>query len=85
MSLRGSFKDDEEQLFIYKDREPLRQEAIRNILYKCLNQLGINQNLYSFHSLHIGRSSDLCKAGVPVEEVRRLGHWKSNAVYRYIR
>ena len=55
------------------------------ILKLMINKTGLNCELYSMHSLRIGSTSDLIKLQYPIEVVKRLGRWKSNAIYQYIR
>ena len=84
MQVRGNYYSDTEQLFIFSDRSPVQPSDIRATLQNCLSRLGLDPSLYGTHSLRISRSTDLIKAGFTVEEVKRMGHWKSNAVYCYI-
>ena len=85
MSLRGNYASKNEQLFVFRDRKPVCPYNIRSTLDKCLCRLGIDHSMYSVHSLRVGRTSDLVKLGYSIEEVKRMGRWKSNAVYRYIK
>ena len=50
-----------------------------------LTQAGYNSKLYTFHSERSRRALDLLKLGLSVETIKRLGRWKSNAVFRYLR
>ena len=85
MSLRGRFQEDSEQFFIFRDRSPVQPHHIRKVLRELLSNMNLNGSLYDCHSLCIGRSLDLAKHGVPIETIRRMGRWKSNAVYRYLK
>ena len=82
---RGDYITDAEQFFIYRSGEPLKPRQITVILREMINRIGLDSTLYSMHSFRIGRTSDLINCGYPIEEVQRLGRWKSNAVYNYIR
>ena len=63
----------------------MKPEHMRVILKKSLQRAHFDDSLYQVHSFRIGRSMDLLKAGVSVETIRKLGWWKSNIVYRYLR
>ena len=50
-----------------------------------LGRIYVNPKLYDMHSLRIGGATDLFKYGYSVEEIKRMGRWRSNVVYKYIR
>ena len=60
-----------------------------NIKYTCrpkeLMNLGLGANLYGMHSFRVGRNSDLIKYQYSLEEVKRMGRWCSNTIYKYIK
>ena len=84
MNMRIDYVTDDEPYFIYRDRTPVQQTHVRCLLKKLLVKLGINPNLYNTQSMHIGRETDLLKFGFNVETIKRMGRWKSNAVYKYL-
>ena len=75
---------DDEQFFIFRDRSPVKLYHFRAYLKKVLKSMGIDQTLYDTHSLRAGRSVDLLKLGLSVETIKKIGRWKSNAVYTYL-
>ena len=85
MQHRGDYVDESEHLFVYSDRSSVQPEAFRKLIRKLLFAVGLDGALYDTHSLHIGRSSDLIKYGYSVDEVKRMGRWRSSCVYKYIR
>ena len=85
MKCRGDYATNEEQLFIFQDGSRVRPSNIRRVLRTCLKQLGLDDEVYDVHSLRIGRASQLIKLNFSVEEVKRAGRWKNNAVYKYIK
>ena len=85
MSLRGGFPSDNEQFFIFSDVSPVLPTHVRDTLHKLLKAVNLEPLLYNTHSLRSGRSCDLIKLGYPIEHVKKLGHWRSNAVYRYLK
>ena len=85
LQLRGNYKTDQEQFFIFRDGQPIRGRNVGLLLKKLIQIIGLQDRLYSMHSFRIGRTSDLVKFNYPIDEVKRLGRWKSNAVFKYIR
>ena len=85
IDIRGSYLSDDELFFILQGRLPLKAEHIRNMLRRLLSNVNLNSSLYDTHSLRIGRTCQLFKMGISIEKIKKIGRWKSNAVYRYIR
>ena len=85
LKLRGGYKTDEEQFFVFSDLSPVASHHFRTVLNKLLMSINLNPKLYSSHSLRSGRSTDLIKAGFTVEQVKRLGRWRLNAIYKYLK
>ena len=54
------------------------------MLSECLTVLGLNPAMYGFHSFRVGRTTDLIKYNYDIEEVKRMGRWHSNTVYKYV-
>ena len=71
--------------FVLQDGSPLEATQVRNVLRKLIKLLNLNEKLYDTHLLRIGRSSDLFKQGFSIDTIKKLGCWKSNAVYTYIK
>ena len=85
LQTRGSKLSRNEPFFIFRDRSPLPPSHMQSILREMLHRAGFNQSLYDVHSLRIGRASDLLKTSVLISLNKKLGHWKSNCVYEYLR
>ena len=85
LSLRGNYTNDCEPLFIFRDGQAVRPQQANLILKSMITNTGLDSTLYSMHSFRIGRTSDLIKFGYTIEEVQRMGRWRSTAVYKYIR
>ena len=83
--LRGGYLCDKEPYFIFSDRSPVLPCHVRRVLKRALKNLGLNHKLYNTHSFRIGRATDLMKYGFSVDQIKRIGRWKSNAVYKYIK
>ena len=78
-------KSPNEHFFVFRDHSPVKPVYLRRVLKAALINIGIDHRLYSFHSLRIGKASQLIKLGYGIEIVKRIGRWKSNVVYKYIR
>ena len=85
LTLHRDYIQGNEQFFVFRDKSPLKPIMVRRVLRQVLMRIGLNPDLYSLHSFHAGRTSDLIKLGYSIEEVKCLGRWKSNAVYAYIK
>ena len=57
---------------------------MRTILIQALNSIGKDPRQFRIHGLSAGRACDLLKLDVSVETIKKLGRWKSNAVYSYL-
>ena len=84
LEARGEYDTDEELFFIFRDQTPVCPNHARNMLKLLLSRIGLDHNYYGMHSLCIGRCSDLVKYGYQILDVKILGCWKSNCVYKYI-
>ena len=76
---------DDKQFFVFKDGSPIKADSARALLNKCLTNLGLNSDYYGMHSFRIGRTTDLLRYNYSIEEVKCMGRWKSNTIYRYVR
>ena len=85
MYLRGSYKNEEEQFFVFSDKSPVRPNHIRNLLRELLDKLSLDGKLYDVHSFRGGRTVDLAKFGYSIDRIKEMGRWRSNAVYRYLK
>ena len=76
---------DTEQFFVFSDCSPVTPEQVRAQLRLMIERIGLDSSLYNVHSMRIGHCSDLLKYGVSVETIKKIGRWKSNAVFHYFR
>ena len=74
----------DEPFFVFTDKTPVSPNHMRKMLKFLLTLSGFNAQLYSTHSLRIGRCVDLQKMQIHVDLIRKLGRWRSNCVYRYL-
>ena len=83
----GGYQDDDEQFFVFADKSPVKPEHTRSLLHTILNDLGLSKesHLFNVHSLRIGKCCDLIKYGYSIEDVKCMGRWRSNCIYKNIR
>ena len=74
-----------EQFFVFSDGSTVKDYLMRNTLSKILHLAKFNHTVYSTHSFRIGQSCDLLKMGISVETIKKLGQWKSNSVFKYLK
>ena len=82
---RGPYISNNDPFFVFSDGSPIKPSQVRACLKLMLKQAGYNHKLYGTHSWRIGRSCDLLKYGLSVESIKKLGCWKSNSVFRYLK
>ena len=85
LARRGPCRRRSEPFFIFKDRQPVKPTQFRECLKLCLKRGGFNQRNYNTHSLRLGRSCDLYKLGLSIEKIKKLGRWRTNVVFKYLR
>ena len=82
---RGGYSDENEQLIMFKDGTAVPPGHIQKTLKLMIIKAGFDHKFYGSHSLWAGRSCDLFRLGVSIENIKKLGHWKSNDIYRYLK
>ena len=80
LTVRGEYYIETDQFFVFSDGSPMLAAAARKVLRQCITRLGLTAHLYDFHSLRIGRSSDLAKFGFHIDLIKHWGRWKSNSL-----
>ena len=86
IAARKSCLSRDEPFFIFRDRSPVKVHHVNAVLKDLLLAANYDTNLFSFHSLRGGgRAQDLLKLGLSIETIKRLGRWKSNAIYNYLK
>ena len=84
IEVRPSCKSCIEPFFVFSDRSPLKPAHVRRSLKTILKNFGLDFRSYGTHGFRGGRSCDLYNMGVSVETIKKLGRWKSNAIYAYL-
>ena len=85
LKMRGGFCSEAEPFFIFRDGSPVLHSHVHKNLKCIIKVSGFDNRFYRTHSLRAGRSCDLYNLGVSVETIKKLGRWRSNAVYRYLK
>ena len=49
-----------------------------------LQVAGLDVHMYGSHRFRAGRAVDLSSMGVDIGTISKIGHWSSNAVYKYL-
>ena len=83
--LRGPYKKETDQFFVFRDNSPVKAHHVRTVLRDLIKDIGLDPNLFDCHSFRVGRASQLFKLGISIEMIKKLGRWKSNAIYKYIK
>ena len=84
-TIRGDYDSENEQFFVFRDKSPVKPCHMRATLKAILRQLRLNASLYDTHSFRAGRATDLQNFGYDIEEIKKLGRWRSNAIYQYLK
>ena len=82
---RGDVTSDQEPFFVFSDRSLVPANTLRVLLHKLLWNLNLQPEVFNFQSMRIGRATDMLIFGFTIEQIKRMGLWKSNVVYQYIR
>ena len=85
LKLRGDYVSPNENFFVFLDGSKVTTSQVRVVLRKMLEAVNLDTKVYSFQGIRAGRAVDLRKLGYSVDRIKELGHWKSNAVYRYLK
>ena len=56
----------------------------RTVLKKLLQLNNLDSSYYSCTTIRAGRATDLAEH-LSIESVRKLGRWRSSAIYTYLR
>ena len=72
-------------LFQLEDGSPLTHTQLVTELRKALRGAQIDPAKYAGHSFRIGAATTAAACGVPVEVIKTLGRWKSQAYQLYVR
>ena len=85
VAMRRPYKSETEQFFILRDNSPVTQNIFRPLLKNLIKFNSLECHAYMTQAFRAGSSCDLYDMGVSVETIKKLGRWKSNAVFAYIK
>ena len=85
ITVRKGMKSKSEPFFVFFDRTPVTANHFRKLLKATIKAVGLNEALYSCHSLRGGRAVDLFSMKVSVQSIMALGRWRSSSVYEYLK
>ena len=85
VKLRPRYKSEHEIFFVFSEGTPVEAHHVRTLLKTIMARLGMNEKNYGTHSFRIGRATDLEHDGLSISRIKKLGRWRSNAVYNYLR
>ena len=85
MQTRGGYVSEAEPFFKFRDNFAVTAQQFRSCFKLMLTKAGFQAKYYSTHSLRSRRSCDLYDLGLSVETIKKLGRWKSNTVFKYLR
>jgi hypothetical protein len=72
-------------LFQQENGKQLTQRQVLDFMRTVLRKAGLNETKFGTHSFRIGGFNRLFNLKVPVEQIKRLGGWASDAWKEYIR
>ena len=81
ISLRGK---NPGPLFIIHNKS-IKRSNYNRIFKLLLKSLGENESQYSSHSFRAGATTYWSNKGLSELQIKRLGRWKSNAIFKYLR
>lgn len=67
-----------------KNSPPLTIDTFLSIIRTSLQSLGLDSKNFSGHSFRRGGATWAYQCGLPVDTIRQIGDWKSNAYTKYI-
>ena len=76
---------EQEQFFVFRDNSPVHPGQVHQVLKSSIAVAGLDLMLYIFHCFWAGRSSDLVDLGLSVETIKKIGRWRSNVVFTYLK
>ena len=84
LEIWGKYRDPSEQFFTFSDHSAVLPVQLRAIVKKLIKFNHLDPQQYTVHGIRGGWASDLLDAGVSIETIKKLGRWKSSAVFTYL-
>ena len=80
----GGYCADSKLFFVFAGGTPARPAHVHTLLQELLEKVNLDATLYDTHNFRAGRMVDLHKMSVSIEDLKKAGRWKSNAIFRYL-
>ena len=72
-------------LYQFNSGQFLTYSLYNSLIKQLLSKAGFDPAPYSSHSLRAGSATQAARSGLPREDIKRLGRWKSQAYEAYLR
>ena len=82
---RKKYRSCNDPFFIFRDGTPVKPTHYHRVLRRAIMDIGLELKYYNTHSLRSGRAVDLFKGGKLVSHIKKMGQWRFNAVYDYLK
>ena len=82
---RPKYQQPSEPFFIFRNMEPVQPQHMRSTLKLILQLIELDSDLYNCHSFRAGKALDLYRNQISVETIKKLGRWRSNIVFSYLK
>lgn len=69
----------------HPDLTPVTRFQFTSVLKKCLAVSRVRAEEFGIHSFRTGAATEAARAGLPNQEIRRIGRWRSECYASYIR
>ena len=85
MDMRQPYRNNTEQFFVNADQSPVTSQQFRKLFKDLLIFNKYDPTQFTCHGMRAGRACDMLDMGISVQMIRKIGCWKSNSVYAYLR
>ena len=85
LEARPTLKSMDEQFFVFSDRSAVEPQHFRSILADLIKFNHLDPSRYRVHDLRTGYATDMLLMGVPIDIIKKIGRWKSSAVFKYLK
>ena len=84
-AVRPPYHSKDKQFFVLSDHSPVTATLLHKCFKAVLIAENFNADLYQLHGICSGCAGDLLKLGLSMETIKKLGRWKSNVVFKYLK
>lgn len=65
-------------LLLMESGYPVKPDFVNNMIKNLVRKIGLNEEIYSSHSLRSGRATDLARSNKSAISIKKWGRWRSN-------